>query len=47
MSNFSISDNILYGKPLASNDEIVKACEIANAKNFIESTEKEDSKEAK
>lgn len=34
--NASIKDNIAYGKPNASMDEIVEACKLANAHAFIE-----------
>lgn len=34
--NYSLAENILYGKLDASNDEIVKAAQIANALGFIE-----------
>lgn len=33
--NYSIYENILYGKPDAKNSEILKAAEIANAMEFI------------
>lgn len=36
--NYSIIENILYGKKDASNSEILEAAEIANAKEFIESS---------
>lgn len=35
--NQSIKANILYGKPLASDIEVRRACELANATSFIES----------
>ena len=34
--NASIKDNVAYGKPEASFDEIVEACKLANAHAFIE-----------
>ena len=34
--NYSIKDNILYGKQQARNEEILSACGIANARHFIE-----------
>ena len=37
--NYSIKENVLYGNQLAPNDEIIKACDIANARVFIESDE--------
>ena len=37
--NYSIYENILYGKMEASNEELRKAAEIANATEFIESDE--------
>jgi ABC-type multidrug transport system fused ATPase/permease subunit len=33
-------DNVLYGKQFASNEEIVSACNVANARDFIEVEEK-------
>lgn len=33
--NASVKDNVAYGKPNASMDEIVAACKLANAHNFI------------
>jgi ABC-type multidrug transport system fused ATPase/permease subunit len=33
--NYSIYENILYGKPEAKNSEILQAAEIANAMEFI------------
>jgi len=38
--NYSIKDNILYGKQNASNQEIFLACDVANARDFIEVAEK-------
>ena len=35
--NQSIKANILYGKPSASDMEVRRACELANATSFIES----------
>ena len=40
--NYSIRDNILYGKPQASNQEIREAVQVANAVEFIEGNELED-----
>ena len=34
--NYTILDNILYGKPEATNSEIQDACKIANCNEFIE-----------
>ena len=34
--NASIKDNVAYGKPNASMDEIIEACKLANAHQFIE-----------
>ncbi len=34
--NASVKDNIAYGKPDASMDEIIEACKLANAHAFIE-----------
>ena len=34
--NASVRDNVAYGKPNASMDEIVEACKLANAHQFIE-----------
>ena len=34
--NASVRDNVAYGKPDASMDEIVEACKLANAHQFIE-----------
>lgn len=34
--NYSVKENILYGKIKASNEDIKKAAEIANATEFIE-----------
>ena len=34
--NASIKDNVAYGKPDASMDEIIEACKLANAHAFIE-----------
>lgn len=33
--NTTIAENIRYGKPLASDDEVVEAAKMANAHNFI------------
>ena len=35
-SNASIKENVAYGKPNASMDEIIEACKLANAHQFIE-----------
>ena len=35
--NYSILENVLYGKSNASNSEVIEACTIANAMEFIES----------
>lgn len=37
--NYTVKENILYGNPSASNKEIVNACQVANARVFIESDE--------
>ena len=34
--NASIKDNVAYGKPDATMDEIIEACKLANAHDFIE-----------
>ena len=34
--NYNILENILYGKPNASNSEVKRACELANCMEFIE-----------
>ena len=34
--NASVKDNVAYGKPQASMDEIIEACKLANAHAFIE-----------
>ncbi|MBR6779346.1 MAG: ABC transporter ATP-binding protein [Clostridia bacterium] len=34
--NASVKDNVAYGKPDASMDEIIEACKLANAHSFIE-----------
>lgn len=34
--NASVKDNVAYGKPDASMDEIIEACKLANAHAFIE-----------
>lgn len=39
MFNYSLTENILYGKLDASNDEVYQAAQIANALEFIESKE--------
>lgn len=40
--NYSVKENVLYGKVDASNDEIIKACEISNSRVFVESPELEN-----
>ena len=37
--NYTIKENVLYGKQDVSNQEIVDACQISNARVFIESQE--------
>lgn len=37
--NYSLSENLLYGKKNATNIEITDAASIANATEFIESTD--------
>ena len=37
--NYTIKENILYGKINASNQQIIDAAEIANAQEFIEASE--------
>lgn len=41
MFNVSIMENIRYGKPDASNDEVVQAAKLANAHDFIMKMEKD------
>ena len=36
--NYTVKENILYGKLMAKNSEIIDACKIANAVDFIEDT---------
>lgn len=36
--NYTIKENILYGKMDAMNSEIVEAADIANAREFIENS---------
>ncbi len=43
--NQSIKDNILYGEPTASDADIRRVCEQANALQFIESNFEELDKE--
>lgn len=43
--NQTIKQNVLYGKPDASDLEVRKACELANATSFIESNFEELNKE--
>ena len=40
--NYTIMENILYGKMDASNDEIRQSSQIANALDFIESSQIEN-----
>lgn len=40
--NYSIKENVLYGNQLASNQEIIQACDISNSRIFIESPELEN-----
>ena len=35
--NYSVKENVLYGKPSASNAEVVAAVQVANARQFVES----------
>lgn len=37
--NYTIKENVLYGKQDVSNEEIINACQISNARVFIESDE--------
>ena len=39
--NYTIKENVLYGKQDVSNEEIINACQISNARVFIESDELE------
>jgi len=34
--NYSILENVLYGKTDASNDEVYQACQMANCMEFID-----------
>lgn len=43
--NQSITANVLYGKPDATDEEVRRACELANATSFIESDFEELNKE--
>lgn len=43
--NYSIVENVLYGNQQASNEDIVKACDISNSRVFIESAELENAVE--
>jgi ATP-binding cassette subfamily B (MDR/TAP) protein 1 len=43
--NYSIIENVLYGKSNASDSEVYEACELANALEFIEKNEFEASEE--
>lgn len=40
--NYSVKENILYGNSFASNDAIIKAADISNSRQFIESPELEN-----
>ena len=42
MFNLSIRDNVLYGKPNATEEEIVEALKSANAYDFIKEKMKEN-----
>lgn len=35
--NYSILENVLYGKPNATNSEVINACELSNCMEFIDS----------
>ena len=37
--NYTLKENVLYGKRSASNTDIVTACNAANCREFIESDE--------
>lgn len=37
--NYAVKENVLYGNPTASNQAIINACQVANARVFIESEE--------
>ncbi len=37
--NYTITENILYGNPMASNEQVREAAQVANAVEFIESDE--------
>jgi ABC-type multidrug transport system fused ATPase/permease subunit len=43
--NYSIKENVLYGNQMASNAEILEACDQANVKEFVESAELENAVE--
>ena len=43
--NASIKENVLYGDPNASDEQILKVCEMANALTFIESNVEDLEKE--
>ena len=43
--NASIKENVLYGDPSASDEQILKVCEMANALTFIESNVEDLEKE--
>lgn len=45
--NQSIKENILYGQPDATDYDIIKACEQANALQFIETNIEDLTKEDK
>lgn len=40
--NYTIVENVLYGNQYASNDAIMRACDISNSRVFIESAELEN-----
>lgn len=43
--NTTIKENVLYGQLDASDFEVRRACELANALQFIESNQEEQDKE--
>ena len=40
--NYSISENVLYGRPDAKDSEVHHACEISNCNEFVENKEVAD-----
>jgi len=40
--NYSIKENILYGKLMATNSELMESTKVANAIDFIEDTHLQD-----